>query len=181
MPIDECNTNPGLGYNGTDYFSPDTPFIVPANQLVNYLPTINRLFRAKGLTPPNVSQFQSAPNQLKLLIDLCHLYGIAVIFDVVYNHAGGFFGDDESIFFWDRAPTDNENNSLYFTDKEWAGGLSFALWNQDVRQFIINNALYNIDQFHIDGFRYDEISVLCNLNGGQGWQFCQDLTSTLPR
>lgn len=179
MPIDECNTNPGLGYNGTDYFSPDTPFTVSPADLPNYLPTINRLFAAKGKLTVTAAQIESAPNQLKVLVDLCHLYGIAVIFDVVYNHAGGFNGDRESLFFWDLAPTGDNNNSLYFTDRGWAGGLTFAFWNRDVRQFIINNAIYYINQFRIDGLRYDEISVLCNLNGGEGWRFCQDLTSTL--
>ena len=47
---------------------------------------------------------------------MCHVHGIAVIFDVVYNHAGGGF-DDHSMWFFDRAPNGNINNSLYFTDQ----------------------------------------------------------------
>lgn len=38
-------------------------------------------------------------NQLKALVDLSHLYGLAVILDVVYNHAGGEFGDHSLYFF----------------------------------------------------------------------------------
>jgi 1,4-alpha-glucan branching enzyme len=45
------------------------------------------------------------------VIDLFHLYGIAVILDLVYNHAGGDFGD-ESIYFFDREEPGDNNRSL---------------------------------------------------------------------
>jgi len=180
LPIDESETDPSLGYNGADYFSPDFPYVVTdPNALAGYLATINQLLAAKSCAPLAIGDISPAPAQLKALVDLCHLYGIAVVFDVVYNHAGGFAGDDQSIYFWDRYPNGNHNNSLYCTNMEWAGGLSFALWNNDVRQFVINSALYYQNEFHVDGFRYDEISVLLNLNGDSGWTFCQDLTGTV--
>ena len=47
-------------------------------------------------------------NQLKALIDLCHVHGLAVLLDVVYNHAGGDFGD-ESLYFFDRQSTAGGN------------------------------------------------------------------------
>jgi 1,4-alpha-glucan branching enzyme len=116
------------------------------------------------------------------MVDLCHLYGIAVAFDVVYNHAGGFEGDDESIYFWDRealpSPTTN-NESLFFTAVSVVGGLSFALWKQPVCQFLIDNAAFFINEFHVDAFRYDEISLLLQANQPTGWTFCQNLTNTL--
>ena len=37
----------------------------------------------------------------------------------------------------------------------------------------------HLDEFHVDGFRYDEISVLLALGGSSGWQFCTNITSTL--
>jgi 1,4-alpha-glucan branching enzyme len=127
-----------------------------------------------------------APPQLKALVDLCHVYGIAVALDVVYNHAGGFTvngttPDDECIYYWDRAKNvGNNNDSLYFTDQDrGTGGLSFALWKNDVCQFLINNALYYINEFHADGFRYDEISDLISMNRDSGWTFCRNLTDTL--
>ena len=179
LPIDEMETIPSMGYNGSDYFSPDIPYVVQQPALAPYLATVNRLLAAKNCAPITEAQLVSGPNQIKALVDLCHLYGIAVAFDVVYNHAGGFSGDNESIYFWDRMPQGNNNDSLYFTDQGWAGGLSFALWNNDVRSFLINSARYYIDEFHVDGFRYDEISALVNLNGGSGWSFCQDMSSTV--
>jgi 1,4-alpha-glucan branching enzyme len=179
LPIDEFETTQSLGYNGSDYFSPDLPYVVPASALGPYLETVNRLRANKGAPQLSQAHLSSGPNQLKAMIDLCHLYGIAVVFDVVYNHAGGFEGDDQALYFWDRVPNGDNNNSLYFTAQGWAGGLSFAFWNRDARQFIINSARYYIDEFHVDGFRYDEVSALVNLNAGTGWSFCQDITSTL--
>jgi len=181
MPIDELETDPSMGYNGADYFSPDFPYVVSAQgALITYLATINRLLAAKGFPPMAPSDISSGPAQLKAMVDLCHLYGIAVAFDVVYNHAGGFEGDDQSLYFWDRTADAGDNNqSLYFTNQGLAGGLSFALWNADVRQFIINCASYYVEEFHVDGFRYDEISALLSMNVGSGWSFCANLTDTL--
>jgi 1,4-alpha-glucan branching enzyme len=140
LPIDELETDPSMGYNGADYFSPDFPYVVTSpGTLSGYLTTINRLLAAKGFAPLALQDITSGPAQLKAMVDLCHLYGIAVAFDVVYSHAGGFQGDDQSLYFWDRAvDTANNDQSLYFTNKGLAGGLSFALSDNDVRQFIIN-------------------------------------------
>jgi len=180
LPIDEMETDPSLGYNGADYFSLDFPYVVSGPTLSGYLATINRLLAAKGFSPLAINDITPGPAQLKAMVDLCHLYGIAVTFDVVYNHAGGFVGDDQSLYFWDRAANTSDNNqSLYFTNMGLAGGLSFALWNHDVHEFIINSARYYIQEFHVDGFRYDEISALLSMNQDSGWSFCCDLTNTL--
>ena len=180
LPIDELETQPSQGYNGADYFSPDTPYIVTdLNALAGYLATINQMLAAKGQPPLTLADISTAPGQLKAMVDLCHLHGIAVVFDVVYNHAGGFEGDDQSLYFWDRATNGDNNQSLYFTNMGWAGGLAFALWNQDVSEFVINSAGFYLDEFHADGFRYDEISALLQLGGSSGWEFCCNITDTV--
>jgi len=186
LPVDEVETDPSMGYDGADLFSPDFPYVVtdPA-ALAGYLSTINGLLAARGCAPLVPGDIASGPAQLKALVDLCHVYGIAVMFDVVYNHAGGFTVngklDDECLYYFDRAPNvGNNNDSLYFTDQDrGTGGLSFALWNDDVRQFLIDNAGYYIGEFHADGFRYDEISDLLSMNCDSGWSFCRDLTGTV--
>lgn len=181
LPVTESEANPSSGYNGADYFSPDTLYTVydPA-VLGRHLATINGLLAAKGLAPLAASQIASGVNQLKALVDLCHLHGIAVVLDVVYNHAGGFEGDDETLYFWDReAGTSDIANSQYFTDQSVAGGLSFALWKQEVRQFLIDNAAFWLREYHADGFRYDEVSDLLRNNETSGWSFCQALTGTV--
>jgi len=175
-----------MGYNGADYFCPDFPYVVTdRNALAGYLVTINGLLQAKGQTPLELTDILTGHAQVSALVDVCHVYGIAVVFDVVYNHAGGFTVngalDDQCLYFFDRlANHGNPNDSLYFTDQDrGTGGLAFALWNNDVRQFLLNNASYYIKEFHADGFRYDEISTLLSTNKDSGWSFCRDLTSTL--
>jgi 1,4-alpha-glucan branching enzyme len=112
-----------------------------------------------------------------MFVDMCHVHGLAVLLDVVYNHAGGDFGD-RSLYFFDRRPAGNHNDSLYFTDRGWAGGLAFALWNDRVKQLLIDNARQFLEECHCDGFRYDEVSVIKELGGGHGWRFCQHVTDT---
>lgn len=180
LPVTQVEERPSMGYNGADYFSPDPQCTVyDAPRLGAHLLTVNRLLAQKGFAPLAATQIASGADQLRALVDLCHLYGIAVSFDVVYNHAGGFDGDDQSIYFWDRQASGNNNDSLYFIDQGMAGGLAFALWKQEVRQFLIDNASFWVAEFHGDGFRYDEVSMLLANNQSSGWGFCQNLTGTL--
>ena len=193
---------PGLGYQGADLFSPEFDYAVyDAGDLKHSLATINRLLAAKGFAPMTLADITPAVAQMRAMVDLLHVYGIAVVFDVVYNHAGGWgqtynvpktlapdgvlHGDDQSLYFWDRAvPTDangnwDNNQSLYFTNQGFVGGLSFALWNADVRGFLRNNALGHLRELHADGFRYDEISMLLAMNTASGWEFCKELTEAV--
>ena len=133
LPFQEYQGENSLGYNGTDLFSPEMDYAVAAADLAPYVPRVNQLLTAKGLAPLTQAQLSGQINQFKTFIDLCHLYGIAVIADVVYNHAGGGF-DDQSIKFFDRQPYTTDNNSLYFTDQDHAGGRAFAFWRKEVRQ-----------------------------------------------
>lgn len=175
LPIQEFPHDNSTGYNNLDFFSPEMAYqVVEADELRRYLHEVNGLLAEKGMPPLALEQLAPGVNQLKTLIDLLHLNGIAVIFDLVYNHAGGGF-DDESLYFFDRRPNHDNNNSLYFTDKGWAGGLVFAYWNDFVRDFLIRNAAFFLDEYHTDGARYDEVSVI---DDHGGWFFCQDLTST---
>ncbi len=175
LPIQEFETPLSMGYNGVDYFSPEGEYLVPPDQLGWRLASVNRMLERFGKQPLTALELSQAVNQLKCLVDLCHLHGIAVIFDLVYNHAGGGF-DDRSIWFYDRQPTNDLNNSLYFTDQGWAGGQIFAYWNDWVSQFLIDNARFFLSEFRIDGIRYDEVRVIEN-NGGRA--FCQHLTETV--
>jgi 1,4-alpha-glucan branching enzyme len=181
LPVDEFPPEVSLGYNGVDYYSPEMAYTVRPDQVQRYVDRANALLAARGQGPPLTAQDLSTQvGQLKAFVDVCHVYGLAVLFDVVYNHAGGDFGGGqdtaESLYFFDRYLPGSNNNSLYFTDQGFAGGLVFAFWNQDVRQFLINNAVFWLQECHADGFRYDEVSAISNF-GGQG--FCRDLTGTV--
>lgn len=140
-----------------------------------YLNRVNALLAARGLSGYTLADLSPPSAQLKAMIDVAHAYGISVILDAVYNHAGGGF-DDQSLWFLDRLPKGNHNDSLFFTDQGWAGGLIFAYWNDAVRAFLIHNAAYYLEECRADGFRFDEVSVMDHHGG---WRTCQDLTSTL--
>jgi 1,4-alpha-glucan branching enzyme len=175
LPFQEFQGENGLGYNGTDYFSPEMDYAVSAADLAPYVARVNRLLTAKGFAPLTEAELTGQAAQFKTFIDLCHLYGMAVIADVVYNHAGGGF-DGQSLWFFDRQPQTTDNNSLYFTDQDHAGGRVFAFWKQEVRQFLIDNGKSWLREYHVDGLRYDQVTVIAQSGG---WFFAQDLTSTL--
>ena len=117
-------------------------------------------------------------NQLKALVDLAHLHGLAVLLDVVYNHAGGV-RRSKPVFFDRQDPAGGQWNSLYFTDRGHAGGLVFDFSKPEVRDFLIQNAKFYLGEYRIDGFRYDQVSVIDHDGAPDGWRFCQDLTSTV--
>src|SRR5262249_9083249 len=175
LPIVEFATEHSLGYNGTDYFSPEMDYAVGPAELERYVATANRLLTARGHEPLGLQDLPRRGSEVRAAIDVGDVDGLAVILDVVYNHAGGDFGD-ESLYFFDRARNRGNNDSLYFTDQEWAGGLVFAFWKREVRQFLIDNATFYLDEYHADGFRYDEVTVIDRFGG---WRFCQELTDTV--
>jgi 1,4-alpha-glucan branching enzyme len=183
LPIQEFPGDFSLGYNGTDYFSPEMAYGVEDGDLGPYVARANALLASKGLAPYVPRDLRGDMNQLKALIDLCHVHGLAVILDLVFNHAGGGFGD-ETIWFFDRQTGSEEPfwwNSLYFSDKTWAGGVVFNFQSNPVRAFLIDNARFYLDEYRVDGFRFDEVSVIDHSGYGRGWDFCQALTGTLRR
>jgi 1,4-alpha-glucan branching enzyme len=181
LPIQEFAGAFSLGYNGTDYFSPEMAYAVPDDDLGPYVRRVNALLQSRGLTPFDEDDLRGEMNQLKALVDVAHAHGIAVIFDLVYNHAGGGFGE-ETIWFFDRqngVETPLWWNSLYFSDHTWSGGVVFNFHDDQVRAFLIDNARFFLDEYRVDGFRFDEVSVIDHEGGGRGWDFCQALTGAL--
>ena len=88
------------------------------------------------------------PDGLKRLIDACHAHGLAVILDVVYNHLGpeGNYINDFGPFFTD----------VYRTP--WGDAVNYDGPHSDaVRHFIVGNAVYWVNEFHIDALRLDAI------------------------
>jgi maltooligosyltrehalose trehalohydrolase len=88
------------------------------------------------------------PQGLKALINACHKKGLAFILDVVYNHLGleGNYLNDFGPYFTDRYRT------------PWGPAINFdGRESDEVRRFIIENALYWVTEYHIDGLRIDAI------------------------
>jgi maltooligosyltrehalose trehalohydrolase len=88
------------------------------------------------------------PQGLKALINACHTKGLAFILDVVYNHLGpeGNYLNDFGPYFTDRYRT-RWGPAINFDDRE----------SDEVRRFIIDNALYWVTEYHVDGLRIDAI------------------------
>src|SRR5262249_23938397 len=148
----------------TDYFAPEWEFAVPTAELPPHLQRVNQLLQAKGLAPYRLQDLCGEMNQLKALVDISHAYGLAVIFDLVFNHAVGGFGR-ESLWFYDResgaeASVPQFWNSQFFSDRTWAGGNVFDFQSAAVRQFLIDNAVFYLEEYRVDGFRFDEVSVI---------------------
>jgi maltooligosyltrehalose trehalohydrolase len=88
------------------------------------------------------------PQGLKTLINACHQQGLAVILDVVYNHLG-----PEGNYLGDYGP--------YFTERyktPWGPAINFdGPESDEVRRFVVDNALYWVTEYHVDGLRIDAI------------------------
>ena len=179
LPIVEVASGRSLGYEGFDIFSPEMDYgVAPGAELQGYLSWVNAFRLRFSLPPVTEDELRTPGNQLRAVIELFHLQGMAVLFDVVYNHAGGQMkGQDESLWFFDRAAGISDNDSLYFTDQDHAGPV-WAIWKSEVRQFLIDNAVFFLREYHIDGFRYDQASVIVQASASDGWRFCQDITNT---
>lgn len=104
-----------------------------------------------GAYPFAVQNSYGGPDGLKRVVNECHKEGLAVILDVVYNHLG-----PEGNYIWDFGP--------YFTDKyktPWGWAINFDdAYSDDVRNYFIENALYWLDNFHIDALRLDAIHAI---------------------
>ena len=104
-----------------------------------------------GVYPYAVQNSYGGPEGLKRLVDACHQQGLAVILDVVYNHFG---------------PEGNYSGCFgpYTTEKystPWGGAINFDdAWSDGVRQYCIDNALYWLREFHIDGLRLDAVHAI---------------------
>jgi 1,4-alpha-glucan branching enzyme len=164
-----------LGYNGTDLFSPEMDYCVDPSALDPYLAVINELLAGRGADALKREQLEGQANQLKAFVDVCHLYGLGVIFDVVYNHAGGGL-DAQSLDYVDLPADPGPYNNPYFSAEGWAGGRVFAFDRAPVRAFLIDNATMFLDEYHADGLRFDEVTVI---DAKGGWAFCQEMTAAL--
>ncbi len=90
-------------------------------------------------------------DQMRAFIDAAHGLGIGVILDVVYNHVG--LGDHY------RAYSDHYLTSRY--ENEWGASFNFdGEGARAVRDFIIDNAVYWIRDFHLDGLRVDAVQAM---------------------
>ena len=93
------------------------------------------------------SRLYGTPDDVRGFVDRAHAHGLGVILDVVYNH----FGPDGNYL--------KEFATDYFTDRyrcDWGEAVNFDGPNaRAVRQFVLDNVAYWINEFHFDGLRLD--------------------------
>ena len=147
-----------------------------------------------GYNPAHIFAVESAyggPDALKQLVKKAHQHGIAVILDVVYNHFGP---SDLDLWQFDGWRENGKGGIYFYNDYR-----STTPWGEtrpdygrgEVRQFIRDNALMWIEEFRMDGLRYDMTLYIRTIDGAghrsipEGWSLAQwinrDIDSKYPK
>ena len=107
-----------------------------------------------GVLPFSPNNAYGTPDDLKRLVDKAHGLGLMVFLDVVYNHfgpTGNFLHAYAKSFFTERHET------------PWGAGINYDGQGEAsdvVREFFVQNALYWLDEYHIDGLRLDAVHAI---------------------
>jgi maltooligosyltrehalose trehalohydrolase len=105
-----------------------------------------------GVLPFAPDAAYGRPDDLRRLVDRAHGLGLLVFLDVVYNHfgpSGNYLHAYAKTFFTERRQT------------PWGAGLNFDGPNErPVRDFFLHNALYWLEEFHLDGLRFDAVHAI---------------------
>jgi len=104
-----------------------------------------------GVLPYAPAESYGTPDDLKALVDRAHELGISVFLDVVYNH----FGPDRNYL--------NQYAAAFFhpeVETPWGGAV--AVDDEAPRRFFIDNALMWLEEYRIDGLRFDAVHAIEN-------------------
>jgi len=147
--------------------------------------------RSWGYNPAHpfaVESSYGAPDDLKALVKEAHRTGIAVLLDVVYNHLGPSDLDLWQFDGW----SENGKGGIYF----YQDGRSSTPWGEtrpdygrpEVRSFLRDNAIQWLEEFHVDGLRWDATSYISSIGGEgyrardrieDGWRFMANVNAEL--
>ncbi|MGV1872523.1 malto-oligosyltrehalose trehalohydrolase [Agrobacterium rosae] len=104
-----------------------------------------------GVLPYAPDSSYGRPEDLMSLVDAAHQRGLSVFLDVVYNH----FGPDGN-YLPTYAPLFTEHHKT-----PWGNGINYDDdGSKAVREFVIQNAIYWINEFRLDGLRLDAVHAI---------------------
>jgi len=125
-----------------------------------------------------IEESYGGPNGFRRLVDAAHVRGIAVIFDVVYNHLGPADLDLWKFDGWSPTGRDDEGGVYFYNDwckKTPWGDTRPDYGRGEVRQYIRDNALRWLEQRYCDGLRWDATGWIRNV-----WGSNNDPGSNIP-
>lgn len=111
------------------------------------------------------------PDELKYLVDKAHSLGLYVILDIVHSHAARNVNDGLNQF-------DGTDHCFFHSGEKGAHRMwdsrmfNYTKW--EVLRFLLSNLRWYIDEYHIDGFRYDGITAMMYWHRGISEGFSGD-------
>jgi len=108
------------------------------------------------------------PEEFKELVDEAHRMGIAVVMDIVHSHAVNNEAEGLSLL--------DGRDDLYFYKGEqghhpaW-GSRCFDYGKDEVKYFLLSNCKYWMEEYHLDGFRFDGVTSMIYWDHGLGKDF----------
>ena len=102
--------------------------------------------------------------ELRDFVEEAHKQGIGIIVDWVPGH---FCRNDYAMAYYDGTPTYEYQDPNRAINQRW-GTLNFDLGKNQVHSFLISNAIFWLEEFHIDGIRVDAVSNMLYLDYDEG-------------
>jgi 1,4-alpha-glucan branching enzyme len=146
--------------------------------------------RSWGYNPAHIFSVEIAyggPLAFKQFVKRAHQEGIAVILDVVYNHLGP---SDLDLWQFDGWNENNRGGIYFYNDDR-----SVTPWGEtrpdygrgEVRQYLLDNVMMWLEEYHIDGIRFDCTQFIRTINGAgtqdlpDGWSLLQWINSQIAQ
>ena len=104
------------------------------------------------------------PREFMEFVDRCHQNNIGVILDWVPGH---FVRDDPGLRMFDGTPCYEYADPRRAENRDW-GTNNFDLGKTEVQSFLISNAIFWFDVYHVDGLRVDAVAAMLYLDYGRG-------------